>query len=205
MKAEEGRLGAVEWGVACRALAGERESGDAFVVRACDGGVLLAVVDGLGHGPEAAEASDAAAVALSSSTSASLPGLIEDCHEAMRGTRGAVMSLVLVTPGQLEWIGVGNVEASLVRREGALARRVDSALLHGGVVGYQLPRLHARRVEVSAGDLMLLATDGIAPDFLEGLATRSRPSVIAAQVLNDFGRTNDDALVLVARYIGEPE
>src|SRR2546428_5084710 len=50
----------VEWGVASQTLAGEVQSGDKHVVKSFPHGALLAAVDGLGHGEEAAAAANMA-------------------------------------------------------------------------------------------------------------------------------------------------
>jgi len=48
--------GLIWWGVAERALPGQTVSGDKYLVKPLADGVLLAVVDGLGHGGEATAA-----------------------------------------------------------------------------------------------------------------------------------------------------
>ena len=52
---------ALERGEAGAPLAGETRSGDLAVFAPFDGGALVAVIDGLGHGPAAADAAEAAA------------------------------------------------------------------------------------------------------------------------------------------------
>ena len=42
---------------------------------------------------------------------------------------------------ELAWVGVGNVEARLVRGAAAYGARHESALVLGGVVGYNLPSI----------------------------------------------------------------
>ena len=54
------KSGLVEWGVAARPIAGEAVSGDLHLVKPFDHGVLLAAVDGVGHGDEATSAARAA-------------------------------------------------------------------------------------------------------------------------------------------------
>ncbi len=54
----------IEWGVAAQPLEGEAESGDLHVVQRFPKGVLVAAVDGLGHGPEAAAAARSAVATL---------------------------------------------------------------------------------------------------------------------------------------------
>ena len=56
----------IQWGIASAAMRNEAESGDLHVVREFSGGVLVGVVDGLGHGPDAAVAAKAAVGILES-------------------------------------------------------------------------------------------------------------------------------------------
>src|SRR5207249_386553 len=133
------------------------------VVVAHTGGALMAALDGLGHGPEAAAASEVAAEVLSQHREESVVSLVRKCHEALRSTRGVAMSLASVsgTDRSMSWLGVGNVEASLLRPLGNAGPSHQSLILRGGVVGYRLPRLLPSVVDVHPGDLIVFATDGL--------------------------------------------
>jgi negative regulator of sigma-B (phosphoserine phosphatase) len=203
--ARQGTL-AVEWGVAVEALPGEQESGDqSLVAGARDGTILLAGVDGLGHGDEAMIAATRAITTLRRHADEGVLSLMRRCHDALVGTRGAVMTLAKIAPqeGTLTWLGVGNVAGVLVRvdREADPAR--ESVLLRGGVVGYTLPPLSATVVPIVAGDLVIFATDGVRAQFAEGVLADEEPAAMARRLLRQFGTSTDDALVLVARYTGE--
>ena len=104
----------VEWTVAIRPLGSE--SGDQYLVsRTGDGGVLVAVADGLGHGPEAASAARTAIGVLEAGHERDLGARFLRCHERLRDTRGVVLSLGLFATGSLTWLGVGNVDGVLLR------------------------------------------------------------------------------------------
>lgn len=195
----------IEWGVAAAARAGQRSSGDRhLVVEASDGSVLLGAIDGLGHGDEAAAAADRAAVILGQHTAESVITLTRRCHEGLQGTRGVVMTLVRISPADetLTWLGVGNVEAILIRGGNDLLASRESVLLRGGVVGYQLPPLSAGVHALTPGDSLILATDGIRPEFQREISLDATPQTLADRILAQFHRDTDDALVLVARYRG---
>jgi hypothetical protein len=199
------RRARVEWAVAQRALPGEELSGDQCVVASRRGVTLLAVFDGLGHGPGAAAASDAAARVLRAHADEDVVGLAQRCHAALEDTRGVVMSLAAYRAdlGTLSWLGVGNVEGLLVRlrpREGAPR---ESLLLRSGVIGYRLPPLASAELAVSAGDLLVFATDGIDREFAEEVTPVPAPRHLAARILDQWGKPNDDALVLAARFLGD--
>jgi phosphoserine phosphatase RsbX len=195
--------GLIETAVAEAALPGEEESGDLHLVAPHDGGVLVAAIDGLGHGSEAAEAARKARWTLQRNPGANLPDLFVTAHSALARSRGVVMSLASFAPsGSLTWLGVGNVEGTLVRADERPVRRADSILLLGGVVGFQLPPLRPSTTLVQPGDLLILATDGIVDGYLPGLDPAAGPKALADSILAEYRRGGDDALVLVARYLG---
>src|SRR5437773_2136869 len=105
------RRSPLEWGYATLAVPGQSESGDVHVVRLFQGGALLGVIDGLGHGREAAEAARIAATTLESRAQDPVARLIELCHEKLKGTRGVAMSLVSFDSARsrITWLSVGNV------------------------------------------------------------------------------------------------
>src|SRR5881396_3494806 len=126
-------------------------------------GPLAAVMDGLGHGPEAASAARQAAGILEASAGEPVIALVQRCHDGLRRTRGVVMSLASFTArdSSMAWIGVGNVETVLLRADPSASRRREAISRRGGVVGYQLPPLRATALPVSRGDTLIMATDGI--------------------------------------------
>jgi len=194
----------IEWGVAAQPLEGETESGDLYLVKPFDHGVLVAAVDGLGHGPEAAAAARSAVVTLADYAYEPVISLVKRCHERLIRTRGTVMSLASLNAldSTMTWLGVGNVEGVLLRADGMASPARESILLRGGVVGCQLPALHAAILPVTRGDVLILATDGIRGGFVEDVTLSDPPQQIADHVLAQYGKETDDALVLVARYLG---
>jgi phosphoserine phosphatase RsbX len=195
--------GLIEAAVAEAAMPGEDESGDLHLVAPHPDGVLVAAIDGLGHGADAAEAARTARSKLEEDPAADLTDLFVSAHSALARSRGVVMSLVAFAPGgSLTWLGVGNVEGTLVRGDDRPLRRADSILLLGGVVGYQLPNLRPSTTAVNPGDLLILATDGIAAGYIPELNPSAGPKALADRILAEYGKGGDDALVVVARYLG---
>jgi len=195
----------IEWGNASLTLAGEVESGDKHVVKVFPHGALLAVMDGLGHGKEAAAAANLAARILQTADKESLISLLKRCHECLRSTRGVVISLAAFNAVEetMTWVGVGNVEGVLLRADPAVDPRYESLVLRSGVVGSRLPLLHGTIVPVMRGDTLIFATDGIRREFTQGLALGDGPQQLADKILGRHAKRTDDALVLVARYVGE--
>jgi hypothetical protein len=198
------RTGAIEWGVATQTKEGQAASGDLQVVEAFAGGVLVGAVDGLGHGPEAALAAGLAASTLASYAGEPVAGLVRRCHAVLVETRGVVMSLASFSSSAstITWAGVGNVAGMLLRAGAADPSRRESLLLRGGVVGFQLPALSEDVLAVGPGDTLVLATDGVQPGFAEGLVLGPPPQELAERILAQHLKGSDDALVLVARFLG---
>jgi serine phosphatase RsbU (regulator of sigma subunit) len=192
----------ISWGVAEKPL--QVESGDRYVVAPYADGVLVGVVDGMGHGPPAAEAALRATTLLTAFARESPISLITRCHQDLRGTRGVVMTLVAfdLRDRTLTWIGVGNVDAVLIHGNGEAAHRRERAVLRGGVIGYQLPALKAEVLPLHRSDTVILTTDGVEPEYSDNLSLHGTPQAVADEIMAGHGRATDDALVLVARYQG---
>ena len=194
----------IEWGVAARALPGESVSGDLHLVKPFSKGVLLAVVDGLGHGDKATAAAKLATATLAEHAEESVVSLVKRCHQAITKTRGVALSLAALhaLEGTLAWLGVGNVEGILLRADPSANPHSERVFLRAGVVGYQLPVIAANVAPLSPGDLLIFVTDGIRSGFAERLTTNEAPQPLANRILHQHFKGNDDALVLVARYLG---
>jgi phosphoserine phosphatase RsbX len=196
---------AIECGVAARPRPGETICGDVHVLKPFRGGVLVAALDGLGHGSGAASAAGTASAILEAHADEPVIALMMRCHEGLRATRGVVMSIASfdVAHGLMTWLGVGNALAIVLRRGSAPDAPEEPLLLRGGVVGCQpLPALRAEVLCIAPGDTLVLATDGIGSDFSRQLARSLPPKKAADAILARHGRPTDDALVLVARYLG---
>ena len=198
MEAGSPRMAILDWGWAGSAL--ELESGDLHVVAVSGHGALVALMDGLGHGPEAAAAAQAAVSLLESGVGDSVSDLVQRCHERLRKTRGVAMSLASFNArdASMTWTGVGNVDGVLLR----CGKPPRAILMRGGVVGYKLPSLHLDTIAVSPGDLLVMATDGIRSGFSAGLSIDGSPRELAESILARFAKRTDDAHVVVARYLG---
>jgi hypothetical protein len=185
----------------CRARG---ESGDHHLVYCNRNGILVAAIDGIGHGEEAANASKAAGALLRSAADEPIISLVERCHEKLRATRGVVLSLASIDPehGMMTWLGVGNVQGVLVRADAKNGNAQESLLLRAGVVGSQLPALQATVLPILRGDTLFFATDGVRSDFSVTLSARENPQRAADRILKQYRSGNDDALVLVSRLTG---
>jgi negative regulator of sigma-B (phosphoserine phosphatase) len=196
----EGWPAALDLGVAAATHEGETRSGDVGVFLPTATGALAGVIDGLGHGPEAAEAAERCAEVVRANADAGAQELMQACHEALLDTRGAVMTVAWfdLERSELSWAGVGNVDARLVRSGPEL--REDVALVFGGVLGYRMPRVRPATMALARGDLLVMITDGIEGAISPALSRGGSAQTLASRILDIHGRGNDDALAVVIRY-----
>ncbi len=201
-----GRLGSIEWATAGRPLPGERVSGDqSIAIGIGDDAALFGVIDGLGHGPAAATAALRAVDALTRAPNERIEVLVQLCHRVLEGTRGVAMTLARVdlAAGTLTWTGVGNVRANLVAKNVTGTHFRSTARLTAGIVGYRIPEIRpAQVVSIRAGDLIVIASDGISQDHLEHIDFAASATVIAEQIISKHAKGTDDAMVLAARHRG---
>jgi negative regulator of sigma-B (phosphoserine phosphatase) len=193
---------ALDRGIAGAALEGEDRSGDLAVFAPTSRGGLACLIDGLGHGDAAADAAVAASEVIRVHAEAPPQELLDRCHEALKRTRGAVMTLAWfdVERAELVWTGVGNVDARLWHP--SAGGRHDVALVFGGVVGYQVPRVRPTTLALGPGDLLVMVTDGIDPAFSAALEGGGGAQAIAERIFAAHGKGTDDALVIVVRFRG---
>ena len=193
-----------EWAVETRSIAGTFGCGDDCVVQWHRTGGLVAVVDGLGHGPDASLAAHAALHELRAHPGEPPERLLARCHQAARQTRGLTMAIASIDAnrGVMSWLGVGNVQGILVRASPARPLANESLLVRSGVVGHRIPPMVPTVVTLQAGDILALATDGIRSGFEGSIAAGGDARATAARILELHARATDDALVVVVRYLG---
>jgi hypothetical protein len=198
------RRGCIAWAVAEAPFKNERESGDRCLCHQVADGVLVAAVDGTGHGPEAAAAAKIAIATLEAHALESPIALLLRCHEELKGTRGAVITTAFfhLADRTLTWLGIGNVEALLFHGQDSKIEKPHRLLLRNGIVGYRLPLVRPEVLPLRPLDTLIIVTDGIVPGFDEGLRLHDDPQVIADTILARHRSGADDALVFVARYMG---
>ena len=183
-----------------RPCPGERVSGDAAFLRPVQGGWFAAVVDVLGHGPEAHELAEEIVAWLERNAQGNVVHTMERLHERLKGTRGAAAGLCFITEsGKLEYVGTGN---PTIRRFGSAETRL---VARDGVVGHQMRTPHLQDLELEPGDLVLLYSDGVSDRFrLQDYPAivRHDPPVVARSVVRRFGKDHDDATCMALRYTG---
>lgn len=179
-------------------IPGEEACGDGWAFGCHERGATLLAADGLGHGPEAARAAQAAIEALGRNRELEPAALMHRVHEALRITRGAAAALAYVdcARNEVRFAGIGNISAWVL--DGARRALVS----HNGIVGHNMRKVQEFSAAFPPGALCIMHSDGLQTqwdlDAYPGLATR-HPSLVAAILMRDFSRRRDDAMVLALR------
>jgi anti-sigma regulatory factor (Ser/Thr protein kinase) len=179
-----------------RPLTGEVVCGDAVGIREVDGRIVVLVVDGLGHGPMAAQAANEALRAFEAHPVVSAASVVNELHRALAGTRGAAVAVADIDTrtASVTFAGIGNVAGWIVdhgTRRGMVSMP--------GIAGHKARRVQEWRYEVPAGARIVLHSDGLTDKWQPGPTLLTRDPILGAAVLmRDAGTRHDDASVVVA-------
>ena len=193
------RKSSVEFAGLIAPIAGEQVSGDNLAVDVNGDRCIALVADGLGHGPQAADAANEAVRVFRAHSSESPASLITRIHEALKKTRGAAAAVAEIRPmaGSLTYAGVGNISGSILSN--TLGRSLVS---HNGTLGHVMARVQEFKVEWPKDGILIMHSDGLHSRWdlsrYPGLLAR-QPALIAGVLLRDFSRERDDASVLVVK------
>ncbi len=178
---------------------GEPVCGDNWAWRDTERGRTIMLIDGLGHGVEAARAADLAVRTFEENADAGCEDLVERIHRALAPTRGGALAVARIDTEArvIRFVGLGNISAMVVN--GGRARHMVS---HNGTAGHLAPRIREFTYDFSGDPLVILHSDGLTGrwDFgaYPGLAGQ-HPAIVAGVLLRDHRRGRDDASVVVMR------
>jgi anti-sigma regulatory factor (Ser/Thr protein kinase) len=187
------------WGVVSAPYPGETVCGDGYRVALAGDGFSAMVVDGLGHGIYAAEASNAAVQTFNRLADAPPAEIAQDMHAELRKTRGAAVAIVAYRRQDqaVRFVGIGNVAGSIIGR-GETRRAVS----HNGTIGHIARKFQTFDYPADPPFLVVLASDGLSTGWnieaYPGLRAR-HPTLIAGVLYRDFRRKQDDVTILVIR------
>ena len=176
-----------------RPYPGFSASGDLVVVRQVAARTMLAVVDVLGHGPEAAQV---AALAQEYLRSADLDDGVEawmqGLHRALARTRGAAAGLGCTEAGSLQVTVVGNIEVRCTgTRVGVIATP--------GIVGRRMRRLRSASFSMRSGDRLAMHSDGLRRVDLAGAHGLTLERA-CDHLMHEFAVAIDDASLLLTDF-----
>jgi len=182
----------------CLAAPGEFVSGDGWEIRITDGVASVIVADGLGHGPVAAEAADAALRGFATA-GGSPAAMLERLHPTLRGTRGAAVAIATVDAarGTVTYAGAGNIAGRVI--SGVEDR---SLMSQHGTLGVQVRRLQDVAYPWPEHAAVVMHSDGLATRWSlkdVGGLLQCDPAVIAGWLLRDHTRGHDDVTVVVLK------
>lgn len=186
------------WGAVCRPKIGQSVSGDTYVIEKPDAHVLVvAVIDGLGGGTEAARAAHAAEQTVRDMLTEPFQEVVRRAHTALHSTRGAVMGLLRLDAKtrQASYMGVGNIGVHVY------SRQAIKPISKNGIVGFRLPSLLELHYHYDPDDVFVIYSDGVSSHFGQQsrLEPYQTPQMFADTLLQTYGKTNDDATVVVVR------
>lgn len=189
----------IEFGVVAFPMPGEDVSGDGWHVERLADKCAFTLADGLGHGPDAAAAAQAA-IAIAQEYRDKTPAeIVERAHGALRSTRGAALAVGEIDPAKklVRFCGVGNIAAAIVNSAG-----VRHLVSYNGIVGQEARKIAEFSYPWDADSLLIMHTDGVSTrwDVRAYPALMHRdPALVAAVLFRDFWRGRDDVAVLAAR------
>jgi len=180
---------------------GEQLCGDAWTCHSTAERTVALLVDGLGHGWEAAEAAKEAVGTFRKRIQSPPREILGYIHEALRKTRGAVAAVAEIVPreGALVYAGVGNISAVVL--SGGTSRSLVS---HNGTLGVAVSRIQEFKSEWPVDGILVVHSDGLhsrwdlSASAYPGLLAR-HPALIGGALLRDFRRQRDDSSVVVIK------
>lgn len=185
-------------GLGVRAMPGEIACGDLAMALELGDGLLLALVDGTGHGVGGGTSARRMERHLLTSATSDLPGLLRGAHHALQGSPGAAVGLLFISPDRAHarYAGVGNT--GIARRAGAPWR----PLSRDGILGQRLPTMIDQGAPLERGDLIVLWTDGLGgmPDAISARDAFRPAQELADMLLRRQGKPHDDAGCIVLRW-----
>jgi anti-sigma regulatory factor (Ser/Thr protein kinase)/serine/threonine protein phosphatase PrpC len=193
------RCGGLAFGAATRSYRLLPENGDVFLFKQWEGNALVGVIDGLGHGPLARRASQAARQYVEQHFDQTLDHVFRGAGRACHATRGVVMALARcdLARQRLTVASVGNIEVRLV---GGAER--FNLIVRRGIVGLNAPDPVVSEHPWTTASILVMHSDGLrthwAWDQFRDVA-RETPAAIARRLLLELGTLDDDATVVVAR------
>jgi hypothetical protein len=159
------------------------------------GTLLVAVVDGLGHGSEASIAAQAATRTVLGHRELPLDQILRHCDQQLHPTRGAAMAVLrLEADGRGEFCGIGNIDVQ------SLAGQPPGLFCLPGIVGHSVRVLRTMPFTMQSGDIFCLHTDGVSSRANLRGCLPGAPRTVARCIVDTWGRPHDDATALVLGY-----
>lgn len=179
--------------ILCVPKPGESACGDSgTIVSRSDGSIVALLADGLGHGPQAADASNEAVRLVRKRPDGPPTEILAMLHAGLRATRGAALAVACIDPAnrQVSYGGIGNI-AGFISDSGGTRRMVS----HSGTAGHTAGRMQSFQYPLYHKPVLVMFSDGLAtswsPDSHPGLFGED-PTLIAGVLYRDHARGRED-------------
>ena len=116
------------------------------------------LVDGSGHGVEAARAAEIAVRTFSENADAACEVVVERIHRALAPTRGGAVAVARIDAAArvVRFVGLGNISAVLVS-----AGKTRHMVSHNGTAGHVAPRIREFTYDFTGEPMVILHSDGL--------------------------------------------
>ncbi len=183
------------YGRACR---GEHYSGDMAFIHEHGARIFVAIVDAVGHGRSAHRVATKVETILRSEYTDDLAALVQSLHRQLKGGPGAVIMAGAIDTESLDFtfVHIGDAHGKV------FGPRRRSLIGQAGMLGHAIRTPNIRREALSAGETLVLCTDGVSEryDLNEIQGHRTIPvDALARRIVEQFGKDHDDATCLVVR------
>jgi len=188
----------MKFGIVTRPNLGSRYNGDMYLIKEFNHRILISLIDGLGHEEPAASASGRCVKCIEEHHEEGLTGIFELCDKELRKTNGVVMGIILIDleHSTLSYAGVGNISAHII------SSKHINLVSRYGIVGYRLPAIKEYKYPYTAGDTILIHSDGVSSRAAQYPVQKIKKQDVqetASEIMKLYGKDNDDATVIVAR------
>ncbi|HUX98185.1 MAG TPA: SpoIIE family protein phosphatase, partial [Candidatus Deferrimicrobium sp.] len=175
----------------------EKYNGDNYFLHHYEDKTMIAVIDGLGSGRMAFEASLGARRYLIENYRTPLEEIIHGIHQSLKLTRGVAISIALIsdTEKTLEYVGIGNVLGRVYNSPNPI-----NIVNYNGTLGIALQKFKVLSYPWQVGNIIILTTDGISSKYnfeKYPALLKEHPIVIVNTIFRDFSKMHDDATILV--------
>jgi anti-sigma regulatory factor (Ser/Thr protein kinase) len=186
----------IQTSVYSRPKPGFKSNGDAYFIKRYEDNAIVSVIDGIGHGDKAFEASQIALGVLENRFRDELEKIVFDIHRKSRGSRGCVMAIVRVhKEGRIEYLGVGNIRTQIYTAD--MYKRLVS---FDGLLGSNMRTLRTDRIELSTPCLVVMHSDGVSSFNFDDKRIVYRPVMeLAKESFEKYKKSSDDATLLITR------
>ncbi len=184
------------WGGMSVPKKGELLSGDKWNIQLQEKEAYCLIVDGLGHGLDASEASALAVKRFKENLDMPPSAMVKLLHKSLRGSRGAVgaVAKIDIKAKKLLFCGLGNIEGII--HDGEITKHLVSL---NGTLGYEARKFNEYELPWSANTKLVMHTDGFTSKTCRNVPELSSLTAgcLAGALYKNNARDTDDATIVI--------